>query len=86
MFLAPPASACLLPGAGNGARISRQHRRLKVADIYAQLQRIRGHRAGKLSAEKLSFYLPTLFGKVAGAIWLYLRRPSDTYLGQSSLE
>ncbi|MBA7482029.1 hypothetical protein ES707_17515 [subsurface metagenome] len=82
MFLAPPAPACLLPGAGDGSRIARQHRCVKVADVYAQLQRIRGHRTGELTTEKLSFDLTALLRKITGAVGHDFRWSANAYLGQ----
>ena len=65
----PPAGpARLLPGAGDRARIAVDDARLQLADVDAELQRVRADDAEDLAAAQAPLDLPPLLRQIAAAV------------------
>ena len=65
---APPRPPGLLPGAGDGAGIAAEDRRLQVADVDPQLQGVRRHDPHHLAAAQACLDLPAEVGEVSPAV------------------
>jgi len=61
-------SACLLPGTGNGSRITHHDACLQVADVDAQFEGIRTYHPHDAAFTETLFDLPPEVGKVATAV------------------
>ncbi len=66
--MAAAGPAQLLPGAGDGAGIAGEHRRLQRADIDSQLQGVGAHHAQDLALPQLPLDLPALLGQVSSPV------------------
>ncbi len=65
---APARPARLLPGAGDGARIAAEDRRLQIADVDPQLQGVGRHDPHHLAAAEARLDLPAEVGEVSPAV------------------
>src|SRR5690606_6859448 len=67
-FRPPPGAARLLPRTGDAAGIAVQHARLQLADIDAELERVRAYNAANVAAAQTAFNFAAKLGQVAAAV------------------
>ncbi len=66
----PPGATGLLPGAGDGAGIADENRRIEAADVDAEFERVRACDAEDLAVGQLALDLAPLLGQIAAAVCL----------------
>ena len=65
---AAPAASRLLPGAGDGTRVSGQHRGVEVANVYAQLHRVGRGQSEEFTLVKIPLDASAIFRHITGAV------------------